>query len=61
MRKDQDMSQLVEALAEPVGVPVRPEWAAGIAAHYAAIARAAREVEELALDDAAEPAWRFEA
>ncbi|WP_170122188.1 AtzG-like protein [Breoghania corrubedonensis] len=61
MQQKHDVSQLVEGLAETVGITVRPQWRDGVGAHFEAIASAAAEAATLTLDEAAEPAWHFEA
>lgn len=53
--------QTVDRLAALLCLDIDEEWRAGVAIHFAAIARAAAEVEAFELDTAAEPAWRFEA
>lgn len=53
--------QTVDRLAALLRLDIDEEWRDGVAFHFAAIARAAAEVEAFDLDTAAEPAWRFEA
>lgn len=54
------MASKLDVLAEPLRLTIKTEWREGVAGHFAAIMRAAQEMEDLPLSDAAEPAWRFE-
>jgi hypothetical protein len=51
----------VEAAIASAGLPVEPEWRAGIDAHFEAITRAAALVMEFPLDDEFDPAPVFAA
>ncbi len=52
---------MVDALAASVGIVMEEGWRAGVTAHFEAIAKAAEEVDAVPLDNAAEPAWHYEA
>ena len=59
--KPQELDTYIEAAARLLDLPLEPQWMETIRANLEVTMAHARNVEELALPDEAEPAFVFEA
>jgi 1-carboxybiuret hydrolase subunit AtzG-like len=58
---DESLDQYIEAAAKVLDLPIEPDWLPAIKANLEVTLRLGKDVASLALPDAVEPAFVFEA